>query len=63
MRTFQDAASELALLRVRMHHSTADAHAAETERQLLETLTSSRQGFLQPVGGAWPGSPSRRLPG
>jgi protease PrsW len=63
MRTFQDAASELALLRVRMHHSTADARAAETERQLLETLTSSRQGFLQPVGGAWPGSPSRRLPG
>ena len=46
MRTFQDAASELALLRVRMQHSAADAGAVETERELLDTLGRSRSGFL-----------------
>ncbi|HEV7196019.1 MAG TPA: PrsW family glutamic-type intramembrane protease, partial [Pedococcus sp.] len=45
MRTFQDAASELALLRVRMHHSAADDGAVGMERQLLDTLAASRQGF------------------
>jgi hypothetical protein len=46
MRTFQDAASELALLRLRMQHSTAEAGAVETERRLLDTLAASRRGFL-----------------
>ncbi|SDP17550.1 Membrane proteinase PrsW, cleaves anti-sigma factor RsiW, M82 family [Pedococcus dokdonensis] len=46
MRTFQDSASELALLRARMHHSAADARALDTEQQLLQTLTASRRAFL-----------------
>jgi protease PrsW len=46
MRTFQDTASELALLRVRMQHSAADDRAVETERELLDTLAASRRGFL-----------------
>jgi hypothetical protein len=46
MRRFQDSASELALLRARMHHSAADARALETERELLQTITASRRDFL-----------------
>ena len=46
MRDFQDAASELALLRQRMHHSAADDRALETERELLSTLTTRRRQFL-----------------
>ena len=45
MREFQDAASELALLRLRMHHSAADAHALETERRLLDTIVTRRREF------------------
>lgn len=45
MRSFQDAASELALLRLRMHHSAADAHALETERRLLDTIVTRRREF------------------
>jgi RsiW-degrading membrane proteinase PrsW (M82 family) len=45
MQAFQDTASELALLRLRMHHSAADAHALDTERALLEALAVRRQGF------------------
>ncbi|XVX19060.1 PrsW family intramembrane metalloprotease [Actinomycetota bacterium] len=46
MRAFQDAASELALLRQRMHHSAADDHAIATERVLLDTLVARRAEFL-----------------
>lgn len=46
MESFQDASSELALLRARMHHSAADGRALETERSLLETLSARRQAFL-----------------
>jgi protease PrsW len=46
MRAFQDAASELALLRLRMHHSAADAHALETELTLLDTMVARRREFL-----------------
>ena len=46
MRRFQDSASELALLRARMHHSAADERALETERDLLQTITASRRDFL-----------------
>ena len=46
MRRFQDSASELALLRARMHHSAADTRALETERELLQTITASRRDFL-----------------
>jgi RsiW-degrading membrane proteinase PrsW (M82 family) len=45
MRSFQDAASELALLRERMRHSAADAQALETERRLLWELTQWRNQF------------------
>jgi protease PrsW len=51
MRAFQDTASELALLRKRMHHATADAHAVEHERRLLEALVAQRRVFL----GEWAG--------
>ncbi|MEO5981594.1 MAG: PrsW family intramembrane metalloprotease [Pedococcus sp.] len=46
MRSFQDTASELALLRARMHHSAADEHALSTERQLLDSLGARRREFL-----------------
>jgi RsiW-degrading membrane proteinase PrsW (M82 family) len=46
MRRFQDSASELALLRARMHHSAADEHALQSERDLLASLTAARQRFL-----------------
>lgn len=46
MRSFQDAASELALLRLRMHHSAADARALETERALLDTIVARRRELL-----------------
>ena len=42
MRAFQDTASELALLRLRMHHGAADAHALDTERRLLAALAVRR---------------------
>jgi RsiW-degrading membrane proteinase PrsW (M82 family) len=45
MRAFQDTASELALLRQRMHHSAADSHALETERRLLHAMTERRGEF------------------
>ena len=46
MRAFQDAASELALLRRRMHHEAADAHALDEERWLLHELTTRRAEFV-----------------
>ncbi len=46
MRRFQDSASELALLRARMHHSAADDHAVSTERELLGVVTATRREFL-----------------
>jgi RsiW-degrading membrane proteinase PrsW (M82 family) len=46
MRAFQDAASELALLRRRMHHVAADAQAVEEERALLRALTARRAEFV-----------------
>lgn len=46
MESFQDASSELALLRARMHHSAADRRALEAERSLLETLSARRHAFL-----------------
>ena len=46
MRAFQDTASELALLRRRMHHHAADAHAVEQERELLHALTARRAEFV-----------------
>ena len=45
MRAYQDAASELALLRQRMYHSAADANALESERRLLDTLVVRRGEF------------------
>lgn len=49
MRAFQDTASELALLRKRMHHSTASANCLEHERLLLDALVAQRRAFL----GEW----------
>ncbi len=46
MRSFQDTASELALLRARMQHSAADEHALQTERVLLDSLGARRREFL-----------------
>ncbi|CCH77493.1 putative membrane protein [Nostocoides japonicum T1-X7] len=46
MRAFQDAASELALLRRRMYNSIADAQALGTERQLLDALVARRREFI-----------------
>ena len=46
MRAFQDAASELALLRRRMHHRAADAHAIEQEHELLLALRDRRAEFI-----------------
>jgi len=46
MRQFQDAASELGLLRQRMYHQAADAHALTAERKLLDELTVARRTFI-----------------
>ena len=46
MRAFQDAASELALLRQRMYHQAADAQALADERRLLGELTAARAVFV-----------------
>ena len=46
MRAFQDAASELALLRRRMYHETADSRAVLEERRLLDTLVREREQFI-----------------
>lgn len=46
MEAFQDAASELALLRVRIARGTADAQAAGSERALLDSLMTRRQEFI-----------------
>lgn len=56
MQRFQDAASELALLRLRMHHGTADLRAQETERALLDTIVVRRREFLGPAPGRPPGA-------
>lgn len=49
MEDFQDAASELALLRRRMHHSAADARAVTEERELLASLVEHRRDFAGQV--------------
>lgn len=49
MRAFQDTASELALLRKRMYHSTDSATSVEHERLLLDALVAQRRSFL----GEW----------
>jgi len=49
MEDFQDAASELALLRRRMHHSAADARALTDERELLAILVRRRREFAGQV--------------
>ncbi|HET6966807.1 MAG TPA: PrsW family glutamic-type intramembrane protease, partial [Ornithinibacter sp.] len=46
MRAFQDTASELALLRRRMHHSAADRRAVDQERELLDALRQRRLEFV-----------------
>lgn len=46
MQGFQDTASELALLRRRMHHDAADPHAREQERALLRALAARRAEFV-----------------
>ncbi|HET9020643.1 MAG TPA: PrsW family intramembrane metalloprotease [Ornithinibacter sp.] len=46
MRAFQDTASELALLRVRMSHSAADDEAVTQERELLLALGARRAEFI-----------------
>jgi len=51
MRGFQDVASELAMLRRRIHHDAADSHALEQERALLVALAARREVFVgMPVG-------------
>lgn len=50
MVAFQDDASELALLRVRMTHGTVGPEAAATERYLLQSLTAAREGLPRSSG-------------
>jgi len=50
MRAFQDTASELALLRRRMHHCAADELAVAHERELLEALRVRRAQFVGTPG-------------
>lgn len=49
MEDFQDAASELALLRRRMHHFAADAQALIEERELLDIIARRRRQFAGQV--------------
>ena len=45
MRAFQDTASELALLRARMHNHRVDGEALVRERVLLDSMTARRREF------------------
>jgi hypothetical protein len=49
MEDFQDTASELALLRRRMHYAAADEHALAQERELLAVLVARRREFAGQV--------------
>ncbi|NYF99217.1 PrsW family intramembrane metalloprotease [Janibacter cremeus] len=49
MRSFQDCASELALLRRRMHRHTFDAETLQRERVLLDSMTARRREFAGAV--------------
>ncbi len=49
MRAFQDSASDLALLRSRMVHGSAEPAAPQHERELLDAVTAHRSGFA----GRW----------
>ena len=51
MRSFQDTASELAMLRRRMYHSAADEDALAHERELLAALRVRRAQFVGTPGG------------
>ena len=46
MHAFQDSASELALLRARLVHGTAEEGATEREMVLLQSITAHRHGFV-----------------
>ena len=46
MRAFQDAASDLALLRARMVRGSAERDAAARERTLLESIVAHRRAFV-----------------
>jgi len=46
MHAFQDSASDLALLRARMVHGTAETDAARREAALLESITAHRRDFV-----------------
>jgi RsiW-degrading membrane proteinase PrsW (M82 family) len=46
MRSFQDGASDLALLRARMVRGRAEHDAAERERRLLEAIVAHRRSFV-----------------
>ena len=46
MNAFQDSASDLALLRSRLVHGTAEADATQRELVLLEAITAHRRDFV-----------------
>ena len=46
MQAFQDSASDLALLRSRVVHGTAESDAAQRELLLLESITTHRRDFV-----------------
>jgi protease PrsW len=46
MDAFQDSASDLAMLRSRLVHGTAEAEASEREMVLLDAITSHRRSFV-----------------
>lgn len=47
MRGFQDCASELALLRRRMHRHAVNAQTLQLERVLLDSMTARRREFIE----------------
>ena len=51
MRHYQDAASEVAMLRRRMTHTRVDEQALADERMLLSELSNGRRAFIGTAGG------------
>lgn len=51
MRRYQDAASEVAMLRRRMTHTRVDEQALADERMLLSELSNGRRAFIGTAGG------------
>jgi len=62
MRTFQNASSDLALLRARVVRGSADAEAVSEQWDLLQTTGAAREAFAPALGQPPVQAPMQQLP-